>query len=139
MKWKEDEKNLRGKQITYRRPKEIHYHHYGSIFYHIYEFGWFLSHLLLRDNWAAAILWATNSWVISKWRICTQGSIIMNLIEILWLGKMQSNINLPIAPLSRVQLSILVLRNLETINMARRVSDLLHQGQSELNILNVTL
>lgn len=52
----------------------------------------------------------------------------------LWLGKMQSNINLLIAPLSRVQLSVLVLRSLETINMARRVSDLLPQGQSELNI-----
>lgn len=63
----------------------------------------------------------------------------MNLIEILWLGKMQSNINLLIAPLSRVQLSILVLRNLETVNMARSVSDLLHQGQSELNIFNITL
>lgn len=115
-RWK---KNLIGKQIKYHRPKEIHYHHYGSISNHIYEFGQFLSHLLLRDNWAGAILWATNSLVNPKWRIHTQGSIIMSLIEMLWLGKMQSNINLPTALLSRVQLSILVLSSLETTNMAR--------------------
>lgn len=135
--WKK--KNLIGQQIKYHRPKEIHYNHYGSIFYHIYEFGQFLLHLLLRDDWAGAILWATNSSVIPKWRIHTQGSIIMSLIEMLWLGKMQSNINLPIAPLSRVQLSVLVLRSSETTNMARRVLDVLHQGHSELNIFNMTL
>lgn len=124
-------KTLIRKQIKNPGPKEIIIIIMAAFSITFMNLGSFLSYLR-RDNWAGAILWGTNSVLIPKWRIHTQGSIIMSLIEMLWVGKIQSSINLCIAPLSRVQLSILVLRSLETTSVAKSILDLLYQGQSEL-------